>query len=143
MEFETPPPPSRRAALPDAIAPDGSEIRLLIDARHAAVRSSLVEATLPPGQTSRPICHRTVEEIWYVLEGEGQVWRCPPDAAPDAVPPQAVAPGGALVIPVGWRFQFRAGPHAPLRFLCHTTPPWPGEHEAVTAERGGLGEATV
>ena len=137
------PAPSRRAAQPDATAPDGSEIRLLADGRNAATRSSLVEVTLPAGQVSRPVYHRTVEEIWYILEGEGHVWRCPPDAGPASTPPQVVSPGDALVIPTGWRFQFAAGPEGPLRFLCHTTPPWPGEDEALPAERGGLGEATV
>ena len=137
------PAPSRRAAQPDATAPDGSEIRLLADGRNAATKSSMVEVILPAGQVSRPVYHRTVEEIWYILEGEGHVWRCPPDGDPASVPPQAVSPGDALVIPTGWRFQFAAGPDGPLRFLCHTTPPWPGEDEAVRAEHGGLGEATV
>ena len=138
-------PPSRRAEHPDATAPDGSEIRLLADARHAATKSSMVEVTLPAGQVSRPVYHRTVEEIWYILEGEGHVWRCPPEAASDGPAPQQqpVSPGEALVIPTGWRFQFAASQEGPLRFLCHTTPPWPGEDEAVPAERGGLGEATV
>ena len=129
------------AQQPDATAPDGSEIRLLADQRHAATKSSMVEVTLPAGQVSRPVYHRTVEEIWYILEGQGYVWRCPPDAA--SFPPQAVSPGDALVIPTGWRFQFAAAPEGPLRFLCHTTPPWPGGDEAVPADRGGLGEATV
>ena len=136
-------PPTRRAALPDATAPDGSEIRLLADARHSAVMSSLVEVVLPAGQVSRPVYHRTVEEIWYILEGEGWVWRCPPDADAASVPPQPVSPGDALVIPTGWRFQFAAAPGADMRFLCHTTPPWPGDNEAVPAEYGGLGEPTV
>ncbi len=134
---------SRRAAQPDATAPDGSEIRLLADERQRATKSSMVEVTLPAGQVSRPVYHRTVEEIWYILEGEGHVWRCPQDADPASAPPQAVSPGDALVIPTGWRFQFAAGPNVPLRFLCHTTPPWPGEDEALPAEHGGLGEATV
>ena len=137
------PPPTRRATLPDATAPDGSEIRLLADGRHHAAKSSMVEVTLPAGQVSRPVYHRTVEEIWYMLEGEGQVWRCPPDADAASVPPQPVSPGDSLVIPTGWRFQFAASPETVLRFLCHTTPPWPGEDEAVPAEHGGLGEPTV
>ena len=49
--------------------PDGSEIRSLIDDRHGATRGSLVEVTLPAGQVSRSVWHRTVEEVWYVLEG--------------------------------------------------------------------------
>jgi mannose-6-phosphate isomerase-like protein (cupin superfamily) len=51
--------------------------------------------------------------------------------------------GDALVIPTGWSFQFSAGPDKALKFLCHTTPPWPEEDEAVAVEHGGLGEATV
>ena len=136
-------PLSRRSEEPDVHAPDGSEIRLLTDGRHGASKSSVVEVTLAAGQVSRPVYHRTVEETWYILEGQGWVWRCPPDAEAASVPPQEVSPGDALVIPTGWRFQFAAGPEGQLRFLCHTTPPWPGEDEAVAAERGGLGAPTV
>ena len=125
------------------MAPDGSEIRFLVAARQAATLSSVVEVTLPAGQVSRPVYHRTVEEVWYILEGRGQVWRCPPNVAATAYSPMHVIPGDALVIPTGWRFQFRAGPDGPLRFLCFTTPPWPGEDEAVAVADGGLGEATV
>ena len=98
---------------------------------------------LAAGQVSRPIWHRTVEEIWYVLEGHGRVWRCPSGYEPGAVGPVPVVPGDALTIPTGWRFQFSAGANGPLRFLCYTSPPWPGPGEAQPAERGGLGEGTV
>jgi len=137
------PPLSHSSQQPDAAAPDGSEIRLLVDERHQATKASLVEVTLPAGQVSRPVWHQTVEEIWYVLEGQGQVWRCPPGDEPGAVPPVPVTPGETLTIPTGWRFQFSADTASPLRFLCYTCPPWPGEEEAQPAERGGLGEGTV
>ena len=118
--------------LPDSIAPDGSEIRLLVtDARQA----SLVEVTLAAGQVTRPVRHRTVEEIWYFLEGEGRVW------VAGAV--QEVMPGSRVVIPTGSGFQFAAGPGGPLRFLCYTSPPWPGAEEAEPLPEGGLGAATV
>ena len=136
-------PLSCRSKQPDVFAPDGSEIRLLADVQNGASKSTLVEVALPAGQVSRPVYHRTVEETWYILEGRGRVWRCPPYADAASVPPQDVSPGDALVIPTGWRFQFSASPDVPLRFLCHTTPPWPGEDEAVAAEVGGLGEPTV
>ena len=136
-------PVALRNSSPDAIAPDGSEVRLLIDHRHAARRASLCEVTLAAGQVSRPVWHQTVEEIWYILEGSGQVWRCPPTASCDSVAALAVSPGDALTIPRGWRFQFSASKEGPLRFLCYTSPPWPGQQEAQPAERGGLGEATV
>ena len=133
----------RRGDSPDAVAPDGSQIRFLIDASHGASHASVVEVTLPAGQVSRPVRHRTVEEVWYILEGSGQVWRCPQDAAPDEAPPVDVSPGDALVIPTGWSFQFAAGPGVALRFLCVTMPPWPGEDEAEAADFGALGPATV
>jgi mannose-6-phosphate isomerase-like protein (cupin superfamily) len=137
------PPLGHRAEHPDATAPDGSEIRFLIDHRHHAQGASVVEATLPPGQVSRSVWHRSVEEVWYILEGCGQVWRCPPDAGPSPVESVAVKPGDALTLPTGWRFQFSASPAGPLRFLCITIPPWPGPDEARPAEIGGLGTATI
>ena len=119
--------------MPDAIAPDGSEIyHLVADAQ----RASLVEVRLPAGRTSKPVRHRTVEEIWYFLAGEGRVWRQPPAGEASV---RRVAPGSVLTIPTGWAFQFQADPGADLRFLCYTAPPWPGDEEAQAAEPGGLG----
>ena len=57
---------------PDAIAPDGSEIYFKVG---NAERASLVEVRLGRGRVSRPVRHRTVEEIWYVTAGRGRVWR--------------------------------------------------------------------
>jgi mannose-6-phosphate isomerase-like protein (cupin superfamily) len=112
----------------DAIAPDGSEIRFVVPpATPPATRASLVEVRLAAGRTSRPVRHRTVEEIWYVTAGTGVVWRCPPHGEPVST---EVAPGSSLVIPTGWAFRFRAAHDADLRFLCWTSPPWPGPEEA-------------
>ena len=104
---------------PDATAPDGSEIyyRVL-----NASRASLVEVVLQPGRISRPVRHRTVEEIWYFLAGTGQVW------IDDQV--REVQPGSTVVIPTRRAFQFEATGDEPLRFLCYTSPPWPGDGEA-------------
>jgi mannose-6-phosphate isomerase-like protein (cupin superfamily) len=133
------PPIARRALQADTVAPDGSEIRLLAGREHAATRASLCEVTLPAGEVSRPVWHRTVEEIWYVLDGSGEVWRCPPDAEPASVPAVEVGPGDSLAVPVTWSFQFRASASASLRFLCYTSPPWPGPDEAQPAPIGGVG----
>ncbi|HEU5432436.1 MAG TPA: cupin domain-containing protein [Thermomicrobiales bacterium] len=107
----------------DAFAPDRSEIRLLV----ATSRGSMAHGSLPPGRPSLAIVHRTVEEVWYVTEGRGQIWRKQGDheATVD------VGPGTALTIPVGVHFQFRAVGSEPLRFVMWTMPPWPGAHEAV------------
>ena len=132
-------PPRRASRALDTIAPDGSEIRLIADRDQGATRASLCEVRLPRGAVTRPISHHSVEEIWYVLEGRGHVWRSPPGGSGDTVD---VAPGDALVIPTGWRFQFSADDDE-LRFLCYTSPPWPGPEEAEPAASGGLGTPTV
>jgi mannose-6-phosphate isomerase-like protein (cupin superfamily) len=111
-------------AEPDEIAPDGSEIRFLVT---NAKRASLVEVTLPAGLTTRPVRHATVEEIWYFVRGEGEVWR-------EGQETVQVAPGASLIIPTRGAFQFRSAPTGPLVFLCYTSPPWPGEDEASPAE---------
>jgi mannose-6-phosphate isomerase-like protein (cupin superfamily) len=106
----------------DALAPDTSEIRLLA----ATARASMVHCTLPPGGVSLAVAHRTVEEIWYVAGGEGEVWR----KLAGAEEVVAVRPGTSLTIPTGAHFQFRALGPAPLTIIIATMPPWPGEQEA-------------
>ncbi len=141
MAPTTVPPPSGRAArAPDTVAPDGSEIRLLATSAQGAARASVCEVRLAPGTVSRPVRHRTVEEIWYVTSGSGRVWRCPPGGTAE---PIEVTAGDTLVIPTGWSFQFSAAPDAELRFVCFTTPPWPGPEEAEAVPFGGLGPPTV
>ncbi len=112
----------------DALAPDGSEIRLL----HQLGGVSVVHCRLSVGVTTIPVRHRTVEEVWYFLAGEGQVWR--KQGGREQV--LDVRPGMSLTIPLGTDFQFRNTGDAPLEFLIATTPPWPGEDEAVVLDAG-------
>ena len=130
-------PPLGRRSDGVIIAPDGSEVRLLLTDEHMATRCSVVEVRIAAGGVSRPVRHRTVEEAWYVIEGEGEVWRCPPGQSADATTPSRVTTGDALIIPTGWTFQFRAVDDADLRFVCVTMPAWPGMYEAVETEEGG------
>jgi mannose-6-phosphate isomerase-like protein (cupin superfamily) len=111
------------AAACDAIAPDGSEIRLLPQVRGG----SMVHCTLPPGSVSLAVEHRTVDELWYVLAGSGELWRAQ-DMREEVVP---LLPGTAHSIPLGTRFQFRNTGAVPLAFVIVTMPPWPGMDEAV------------
>jgi len=106
----------------DVIAPDGSEIRFL--ARSS--RGWSVHCTLPPGGTSLAVAHRTVEEIWFFLEGKSEV--CRKLGGDEEI--TAVEAGVSVNIPIGAHFQFRNAGSGPLRFLITTMPPWPGEHEA-------------
>lgn len=107
----------------DTIAPDGSEVRLLVD----ATRGALNHFTLPPRTVSQAITHRTIEEVWYFLEGTGQFWR-KQDELEETID---VGPGVCLDIPVGVHFQFRNTGDGPLRFIIATMPPWPGDDEAI------------
>jgi mannose-6-phosphate isomerase-like protein (cupin superfamily) len=107
----------------DVLAPDSSEIRLLV----GTTRGRLAHGTLPSGRVSLAVAHRTVEEVWYVTAGRGQVWR-KQDGEELVVDVEA---GTALTIPTGAHFQFRTIGPEPLCFVMCTMPPWPGEQEAV------------
>src|SRR6266576_1918594 len=53
---------------------DGSTIRELLGIPTAPVQNqSLAEATLEPGQATERHYHREAEEIYYVVEGSGQM----------------------------------------------------------------------
>ena len=112
--------PSNRTS----IAPDGSDVRVLLN----LATGSMAHFELGAGSTSRAVMHRTVEEIWYVLSGRGEMWR-KKDQREDTVTLEA---GTCLTIPVGTHFQFRAFAAEPLAAVVVTMPPWPGDDEAVT-----------
>ena len=116
--FETKSP----GAAPDATAPDGTAVRLLLTLRGGG----FAHYELPAGAVSHAVTHRTVEEIWYFVAGRGELWRAG-EAGEEITP---VGPGLCVTIPLGTRFQFRAAPAAPLVFVAVTMPPWPGEGEA-------------
>jgi len=81
---------------------------------------------LAAGKTSQAVVHRTVEEIWYVLAGRGEMWR-KQDEHEEII---ALEPGVCLTIPQGTVFQFRSTREGSLGVIAVTMPPWPGEGEA-------------
>jgi mannose-6-phosphate isomerase-like protein (cupin superfamily) len=106
----------------DLLAPDGSEVRILL----SLAGGSMAHFQLPAGQVSQAVRHRTVEEIWYVLSGNGEMWQS--DGSQEAL--TALAPGVCLTIPVSVSFQFRSTGTEPLAAVAITMPPWPGDAEA-------------
>jgi mannose-6-phosphate isomerase-like protein (cupin superfamily) len=114
------------APSPHAIAPDGSEVRLLA----TVPRGSMAHFRLPPGGVARAVAHHSVEEIWYFIAGRGRMWRrlVGEETTID------VHPGVSIAIPVGAHFQFRSDGDEPLEAVGVTMPPWPGEHEAYFVE---------
>ena len=111
-----------------AIAPDGSDVRVLL----SLAGGSVAHFGLGPGETAVAVRHRTVEEIWYFLSGRGEMWRRS-ETAEERV---EVYAGVCLTIPAGTAFQFRSRSDEPLTAIGVTMPPWPGDGEAVIVEDG-------
>ncbi len=84
------------AVAPAAIAPDGSAVRVLLGLKGGG----MAHFSLEPGQISRAVTHRTVEEIWYVVAGHGEMWRRQ-DGREEIVTLHA---GVCLTIPLGAHF---------------------------------------
>jgi mannose-6-phosphate isomerase-like protein (cupin superfamily) len=122
QKFETRQLPIER----DAIAPDGSDVRILL----GLCGGGMAHFELAPGKTLRAVTHKTVEEIWFFLSGQGQMWR----KSENQEEIVSVEAGVCLTIPLGTYFQFRAFGDKPLAAIGVTMPPWPGEDEAVVAQ---------
>ncbi|MFF4755782.1 cupin domain-containing protein [Streptomyces sp. NPDC002514] len=102
---------------PEVTAPDGSRVRPLCVLPGTA---SFAQFELAPGQTAKAVSHATVQEIWYVTSGAGEMWRSQ-DGREEVT---ALEPGVCLTIPLGTTFQFRAGEQE-LRVVAVTVPAWP------------------
>ena len=123
----------RLSKQPDAVAPDGSNVRVLLELKGGG----MAHIELAPGETSVAVAHRTIEEIWYFVSGQGEMWRKQGEREEIVV----VEPGVGLTIPLGTHFQFRALGDEALAAIGVTMPPWPGEGEAY--EVGGKWMPTV
>jgi mannose-6-phosphate isomerase-like protein (cupin superfamily) len=121
-DFDT----TRLPDLPSAVAPDGASVRALLrlDA------GSMAHFELASGRTSKPVRHRTVEELWYFVGGRGQMWRSQ-DGRSEIVD---VEQGICLTIPLGTSFQFRTTGSEPLAAIGVTMPGWPGDDEAIAVK---------
>jgi mannose-6-phosphate isomerase-like protein (cupin superfamily) len=128
----------------DDLAPDTSEIRVLAYMKDGEMHlppedhevrvpllkkgGLLVHCTLLPNNTSLAHYHKTIQEVWYFVQGKGQVWRKQGDVEQIV----DVEPGTTLTIPTKAHFQFRNTSHdESLCFLVVTIPSWPGPQEAV------------
>ncbi len=106
----------------DAVAPDGSDVRILLNLD----RGSLAHFELGAGHTSIAVAHRSVEEIWFFLNGRGEMWL----KLKDHEEVVTVEANVCVTIPPGTHFQFRSFGPEPLAAIGVTMPPWPGEDEA-------------
>ncbi|MFP3903014.1 MAG: cupin domain-containing protein [Armatimonadota bacterium] len=105
---------------------DGSSITEVVHPRHdpQAQRLSLAEAVVEPGRSTYRHVHSQTEEIYYTLEGHGQL-----HIEGEIL---QMRPGDAHIIPPGAEHWVTALPGQPLRFLCACSPPYSNEDTELT-----------
>ena len=97
---------------------DGSTIRSVLDRTNAPVANqSLAEATIPADGSTQRHYHKASEEIYFILEGSGEM-----ELDGDL---RVLKPGDAVLIPPGSWHTITA--LAPLRLLCCCAPPYSHE----------------
>ena len=109
----------------DVIAPDGSEVRILL----GLTGGGMAHFRLASGVTSQAVTHRTVEEIWYVIAGQGDMWR-KADGQEEIV---KLEPGVCLTIPLGTCLMRTA-----VSTLFTFCPPLPPERKVSVSSSVGL-----
>jgi mannose-6-phosphate isomerase-like protein (cupin superfamily) len=82
---------------------------------------------LGAGAVAKAVTHRSVEELWFIVAGRGEMWRRQ-DQREEVI---SLVPGLCLSIPLGTFFQFRASSTEAVSAIAITMPPWPGDEEAV------------
>jgi mannose-6-phosphate isomerase-like protein (cupin superfamily) len=110
----------------DDRAPDMTEIRFLASMQ----RGSMVHCTLPVARTSQAGKHQSVEEMWYVAQGEGALWRQNEQEERE----ERLVAGMCFTITAGTVFQVRNSGNEPLVCIIVTMPPWPGVQEWERAQ---------
>ena len=126
MCFET----KQMSAEPDAIAPDGSKVRVLCQLS----RNGLAAFSLAPKAVSKAVAHRTIEEVWYFTSGHGRVWR----RSGEHEEIVEVAPGISISIPTGTHFQFRCDGIEPLMAIGATMPPCRATPKPFLSKENGI-----
>jgi mannose-6-phosphate isomerase-like protein (cupin superfamily) len=84
-------------------------------------------STVPLGMVGRACRFRTIDEYWFVLSGEREIWRRATDGRESIT---RLIPSVCIRHPLGTAFQYRCR-DVPLVFAVTALPPWPGDDEAV------------
>jgi mannose-6-phosphate isomerase-like protein (cupin superfamily) len=99
---------------------DGSQIRELLAHRNSCIRNqSLAEATIPVGTQTTAHYHPKSEEIYFVMQGSGEMMI---DGSR-----RMIGPGDAVAIPPGAIHSLHNTGGEPIRILCCCAPGY--EHE--------------
>lgn len=104
----------------------GSEIRPLIDRTSSAItQCSLAEEVLPPGHAVTPHHHQQLEEIYYIVTGNGMMTV--------GCEQHEVGPGDAIYIPRGQRHTLENTGVEPIKLLVACGPAFFYEDEIKDA----------
>jgi mannose-6-phosphate isomerase-like protein (cupin superfamily) len=104
-----------RNEVPAFITKDKSEIReIMAPANSCIERQSLAEAIVYPGDTTTTHIHKTVEELYYILDGKGVMWQNGEE--------REVSGGDAIANPPGVPHRITNIGTSPLVFLCLCVP---------------------
>jgi len=99
---------------------DGSEIRELLHPNNTAIKNqSLAEAVITPGQMTDAHSHKLTEEIYYILEGKGQMYLANDDFF--------VEQGDSILIKPGQTHCIKNIGESELRLLCCCSPAYSHE----------------
>ena len=108
---------------------DGSVIRELLAHRNSVIsKQSLAEARVAPGLETQPHYHPLTEEIYYILQGVGEMTI--------GKEMQPVGHGDAIAIPPGAIHTIRNSGEQTLLFLCCCAPAYE-HHDTVLINENG------
>ncbi len=104
-------------------APDGSNVRPLL----RFPTGSMARFEFSSGQVSHAVRHPDLDELWYVIDGCGELWRQQGGASSI----ESLGPGTCISIPRNTEFQCRAG-KAGMTVIAVTLPAWSDDANAVS-----------
>ncbi len=109
-----------RSNISSCVTKDGSRVWELFHPGSSPVAGfSVAEALVGPGEETRPHVHHRSQEVYYVLEGSGEM-RLGGEAS-------ALDPGDAVLILPGMRHNIKNTGAGALRILCICSPPYAHE----------------
>jgi mannose-6-phosphate isomerase-like protein (cupin superfamily) len=115
-----------RSNISSYVTKDGSEIWELYHPDSSPLKgASVAEALVAAGQETEAHVHRRSQEIYYILEGSGDMRLGPEE--------KQVREGDAILIPPGTPHQIRNTSPGALRILCICCPPY--SHEDTELEQ--------
>ncbi len=107
------------------ITKDGSEVRELLHPKNSRVHKlSIAEARVRPGGATKEHFHRTSEEVYYILSGEGEMYIDEEKAR--------IKAGDVVLIPAGARHYVVNKGEEELIILCACSPPYSHEDTVLT-----------